>query len=565
MKILLDYKFYNAHFCDNKLIFMKNIGHILIYILFFTPAIAQKSKQLERPKLVVGLVIDQMRWDYLYRYYDRFGDDGFKRLLSEGFNCQNTQINYIPTATGPGHASIYSGSIPAIHGVAANGWVDRKTGKEWYCVEDPTVSSVGGSARGGMMSPRNMKTTTIGDELRLATNMRSKVFGVGIKDRGSILPAGHTANGAFWFDDSTGNFITSTYYMNELPVWLNQFNNNSYAKQLAGQAWETLYDISTYKSSIADDNMYEGLLKGESKPVFPHVIKCNEKVGYKALRYVPAGNTITFKLAEACIKGEQLGSDDFTDMLCITLSSTDYAGHNYAPDAVEMEDMYLRLDQEIAAFLKKLDKLVGQNKYTLFLTADHGVSRNANYLKNLKIPAGTETEYSAGKELNSFLIERHKVSGLVKALSSYQVYFDEEKIKESKLDRSQIKADVVSFLYEHEGVAKVIDLEDLNMQTIPEPIRKMIVNSYYPKRNGSLLILMEPSWYSGYGETGTTHGTWNPYDSHVPLLWYGWGVSKGESYRTIDLTDVATTVAALLHIQMPNGNIGHVIEEVIKK
>lgn len=543
---------------------MKYISWFVVFILLATPVFAQKSKPIARPKLVVGLVIDQMRWDYLYRYYDRYTDGGFKKLLNKGYSCENAMINYIPTATGPGHAAIYTGSVPAIHGIASNNWVEVKTGKQWYCVEDPSVTAVGGSEKSGTMSPRNLNTTTIGDELRMSTNMRSKVFGVGIKDRGSILPAGHTANGAFWFDDSTGNFITSSFYMKALPEWLMKFNNKRLADKYIKQSWLTLYDIDTYINSLTDDNEYEGKFPGERNPTFPHKLYDVENAGYKYLRYLPAGNTITFNLAEACIEGEQLGKDDNTDMLCITLSSTDYAGHNYGPDAIEMEDMFLRLDIEIAAFLKKLDDLVGEGNYTIFLTADHGVVRNSLYLNKLNIPSGNKIEHNSSNELSQHLVKQFKVAGLVKAISSYQVYYDEEKIKANELDREEIKVASTEYLLEHEGVATVIDLEELDDLTIPEPIRTMIINSHYPKRNGALLVLMRPGWYSGYGTTGTTHGSWAPYDSHVPLLWYGWGVNKGKTYKTVNITDIAATISALLHIQMPNGNVGNVIDGVIK-
>ncbi|MEZ5016530.1 MAG: alkaline phosphatase PafA [Flavipsychrobacter sp.] len=543
---------------------MKYLGWFVVFVLLVSPVFAQKTKQVERPKLVVGLVVDQMRWDYLYRYYDRYSDKGFKRLMNKGYACQNTIINYIPTATGPGHASVYTGSVPAIHGIASNSWIEVKTGKQWYCVEDPSVTSVGGSDKAGKMSPRNLNTTTVGDELRLSTNKRSKVFGVGIKDRGSILPAGHTANGAFWFDDSTGNFMTSSFYMEALPDWLNQFNNKRLADKYIKQPWQLLYDKATYTNSLPDDNAYEGTFLMEKSPIFPHKLYEGKQSNYKFLRYMPAGNTITLDLAEACIIGEQLGKDDNTDMLCITLSSTDYAGHNYAPDAMEMEDMFLRLDLDIATFLDKLDDLVGAGNYTIFLTADHGAVRNSMYLNSLKIPSGNKLEYNSSVELNHFLVEQFKVAGLVKAISSYQVYYNEEKIKANQLDRAKVKEATVAYLLEHEGVATIIDLEELDALTIPEPIRTMIVNSHYPKRNGALLVLLRPGWYSGYGKTGTTHGSWAPYDSHVPLLWYGWGINKGVSYKTVNITDIAATLSSLLHIQMPNGNVGQVIEGVIE-
>lgn len=544
---------------------MKRFAIVVMGILCAQIAVAQMGRGVERPKLVVGVVIDQMRWDYLYRYYDRYSNDGFKKLVNDGYACQNTMIDFIPSATGPGHTSIYTGSIPAIHGIVSNEWIDRATGKSWYCVEDANVTPVGGSSKAGKMSPRNMYTTTVTDELRLATNMKSKVFGVGIKDRGSILPAGHNPNGAFWFDDSTGHFITSSYYMQALPEWLNVFNGQNLADKYTNEVWEPLYDISTYQNSLVDNNPYEGNLPGEKQPVFPHKMNGSKTKGYKALRYLPGGNSITLDLAKACIKGEELGNDDNTDFLCVTLSTTDYAGHNYAPNAIEMEDMYLRLDKDMAGFIAYLDKTVGKGKYTLFITADHGAAHNANFLKELKIPAGTETEKTVEDALSKYLLSVYNVPRLIKAIGSYQVHLNEKAISNNNINKDSLKLRIKSWLLKQEGIANVVDIENLQAEVLPEPIQRMVVNSVFLKRNGSLLVIPAPGWYSGYGQTGTTHGSWNPYDTHIPLVWYGWGINQGVSYKRVNMTDIAATLSALLHIQMPNGCVGNVIEEVIAK
>lgn len=544
---------------------MKNV---ILCICLFTHVIvvkAQKADVVERPKLVVGIVIDQMRWDYLYKYYERYTQDGFKRLIKDGFSCQNTMINYLPSFTGPGHACVYTGSIPSIHGIAANDWIEQKSGKSVYCVEDNNVTSIGGSQRAGQMSPRNMYSTTITDELRVATKQKAKVFGIGIKDRGSILPAGHSANGAFWFDDSTGNFITSSYYMEELPDWMVKFNNRRWADTFMNSVWLPLYPLNSYVNSTPDDMVTEGKLKGEDAPVFPHKTPRVKGRGYYGIRYMPAGNTLTLKAAKACIKGEQLGQGSVADFLCLTLSTTDYAGHNYGPDAVEMEDMYLRLDMELASFLAYLDTKVGKDKYTIFLTADHGAAHNATYMNQLNIPAGSETQADATDKLNTYLKEQLGVDSLITALYNYQVYIDEKLIAQKGINRVKLKQYVSSWLYRQDGVAFVVDMEDMSKAIVPEPIRTMIVNGYNKERSGCIQIIMKPGWYSGHSKTGTTHGTWNPYDSHIPLLWYGWGVPRGETYRTINMTDIAPTLAAMLHIQMPNGCTGSVITELFEK
>lgn len=538
---------------------------ILLLICFFAQVsmLAQQVTGLQRPKLVVGIVIDQMRWDYLYRYHDRWGQDGFRRIMKEGHNCQNTMINYLPSFTGPGHAAVYTGSVPAIHGIAANDWIAG--GKEVYCAEDKSVKPVGGSIKAGQMSPVQMLSTTITDELKLATQHRAKVIGVGLKDRGSILPAGHAANAAYWFDDSTGNFITSSYYMSELPDWIKQFNDRRWADSFLHKTWHPLYPVATYVNSTADDMMTEGKLTGEMAPVFPHNTPQVKGRGYNGIRYMPWGNTLSFKAARACIRGEAMGQDDVTDFLCLTLSSPDYAGHNYGPDAVEMEDMYLRLDNDLASFLSYLDKHVGKGQYTLFITADHGAAHNADYLKMQRIPAGNDIHTEVTDEVNSYLKQKFGAASLVKALTNYQVYLDDKNIEANKLSRSDVKDAVAGWLKTQDGVAMVVDMEDFDDAIIPAPLKTMIVNGYHSTRSGCIQVILESGWYSGHAKTGTTHGSWNPHDTHIPLLWYGWGISKGEIWRTTYITDIAPTLAALLHIQMPNGNVGSVITETLKK
>ncbi len=539
--------------------------YLFIYIALFihvSSAFAQQKAEIKRPKLVVGIVVDQMRWDYLYRYYERFGDGGFRRMMNEGFNCQNTMINFLPTFTGPGHASIYTGTVPAIHGITANDWYEMDKVKKTYCVHDLSVTRMGGSFAYGHVSPGQMFTTTITDELKIATKERAKVFGIGIKDRGSVLPAGHMADGAYWFDDNTGTLMTSTYYRRTLPDWLHAFNELHLPDTfINNRTWDLLYDVSTYVNSTADDNEYEGTLRDEEHPVFPHNVKGKS---YNTLKYIPLGNTYTFRAAKACIKGEEIGQDEITDFLCVTLSSTDYAGHLWGPDAIELEDMYLRLDRSIASFLSYLDKNVGEGNYTVFLTADHGAANNSRYMHDLKYGVGNKPKAIAERELRRSLSDKFGTPMIIKPLANYQVYFDEQEISNQKVNREELKAYIRTWLLEQEGVAYVADMENLNEEVIPEPIKTMIINGYYKERCGVLQIIMKPGWYSGYGETGTTHGSWNPYDSHIPLLWYGWGINKGETYRTVHMTDIAPTIAALLHIQMPNGCIGNVITEVIE-
>jgi predicted AlkP superfamily pyrophosphatase or phosphodiesterase len=516
----------------------------------------------KRPKLVVGIVVDQMRWDYLYRYYNRYGEGGFKRLIKEGFNCQNTSVPYLPTFTAPGHSCIYTGSVPALHGIVGNDWIDIRTNRPWYCTEDVMVKSVGGG-KAGLMSPRNLLASTITDELRLATNFKSRTYGISIKDRGAILPAGHAANAAFWYDNETGNFITSSYYMQDLPDWLKKFNARNLNDSLMRKDWTTLYPISSYTQSTKDDNLYEEVTKGEIRPVFPHKTSLSVGQDKGLIRSTPYGNTLTLLMAEACIQGEKLGSNGFTDFLAVSFSSTDYVGHQYAPNSIEVEDTYLRFDKELESFLNYLDEKIGDGNYTVFLTADHGGAHNTVFLQDQKIPADAVKAGDMTRDLNWFLKRKYNDSLLVSSVLNYQVFLNEQEIMSQKLNRNDVRADIMQWLRTQTGITNVVDLEHPESNPLPEPVKSMVINGYYSNRCGSIQIIPDPGWYNG-GSTGTTHGSWNPYDSHIPLLWYGWGIKHGETFRATEMTDIAATLASLLHIQAPNACVGKVIEEVRK-
>lgn len=546
----------------------------LVFLLCFTLTISasaqKKTKKnaslLSRPKLVVGLTVDQMRWDFLYRYYDRYQNNGFKRMLNEGFTCENTDIDYLPTVTASGHSTIYTGSVPALHGIAGNDFIMQATGKNMYCTEDNLVESVGTTAATGKMSPRNLLASTVTDELRLATNFRSKVIGIALKDRGSILPAGHSANAAYWFDDVSGNWVTSTWYMKELPAWVQQFNAQKLPQQYLQQDWNTLYPITTYLQSSADNTRYEGAFQGSKGPVFP--IKTSELYktqGVGLIRSTPSGNTFTLDLAKAAIENEQLGQRDVTDFLAISLSAPDYIGHRFGPNAIEIEDMYLRLDQELAGFFSTLDKTLGKGNYTVFLTADHGASHNPNFLIDNKMPGGFWLASAQLKDLNTTLEAKYKVKNIVLTLNNYQVNLNNPVIAANKLDELAIRKDCVLFMEKQEGVAYAIDVRDVQRTSVPDELRDRMLKGNHPERSGVIQLFMKPGWYSGSpNATGTSHGTWSPVDTHIPLVWMGWGINQGRLNRPVNMSDIAPTLAALLRIQAPTGSIGKPIPEVIK-
>lgn len=513
---------------------------------------------VQRPKLVVGIVIDQMRWDYLYRYQKRYTDGGFKRLLNEGFSCENTVIPYVPSVTAIGHTCIYTGSVPSIHGIAGNNLV--KNGEKVYCTDDDTVKPVGSNSEAGLMSPRNLWVTTIGDEMKIASNGRAKVVGVALKDRASILPAGHNPDGAFWFDDKSGNFITSTYYMNQLPKWVEAFNGKKLPEHYLSEKWNTLYPKDTYTESTSDENEYENGIKKGVKATLPlNLPELYKKYGYNIIRNTPFGNSLTFDMAKAAIDGEQLGADDETDLLAVSCSSTDYIGHQVGTHAVETEDTYLRLDKAIADFLSYLDTKVGKGNYLVFLSADHGAMNNVRFLQDRRIPAGNWDDGVAAKKLNEVIAKEFpNTVDLVKTVMNYQVFFNREVIKNQHLDFAKIKQTVVDFLKEDSCVLYACDMEKTMTESIPEEVKYRIVNGYNRERSGDVQIVLKPNFYT-HGMKGTDHGAWNLYDTHIPLVFMGWGIKHGATTKRTFMTDIAPTIGALIHVQAPNGCVGQPI------
>lgn len=522
---------------------------------------AAVSTSLERPKLVVGIVVDQMRWDYLYRFYDKYEAGGFKRLLGEGFACQNTMINYIPSVTAIGHATIFTGSVPSIHGIADNDWFDVRTGKSVYCTDDSSVQSVGTINGSGKMSPHNLLVTTITDELRLATNFRSKVIGVSLKDRASIIPAGHNPTGAFWFDDVSGQFITSTWYMTELPAWVKAFNEAKPIDKLLANGWNTLLPIGEYTESTADDVPWEGVLKGAAKPVFPYDVKKAYEMEHGSLRQMPFGNTLTLQFARAAVDGCKLGQENSCDFLTINCASTDYSGHLVGTNAIEIEDVYLHLDRDLASFFHFLDQRVGKGNYLVFLTADHGAAHAEGYMEANRMPTGflsRDLEASIGKMLQ----KKFGNGKLVSDVTNFQVYLNQARIDSLGLDYDKVKAATVDFLMKQDGIQYAVDQDKIASAPVPAPLKEMMINGYNWQRSGSVVMIPNPGWLPSYTRKGTTHSVWNPYDTHIPLIFMGWNIKPGYTSEVTYMTDISATVAALLHIQMPSGCIGRPIVAV---
>jgi predicted AlkP superfamily pyrophosphatase or phosphodiesterase len=535
---------------------------VLYFLLLCFSLNINAQVKSDRPKLVVGIMVDQMRWDYLYKYANRYGADGFKRMLREGFTCENTYIPYAQTVTACGHASVYTGSVPAINGIMGNDWWDRQQGRMVYCVEDESVKVLGGGPKAEPMSPRNMSVTSMCDELRMATNFKAKVIGIAIKDRGGILPAGHTANAAYWYDGSNGNWVSSTHYMSALPGWVNSFNSRKVPDSLLKKSWNTLYPIETYTMSDPDDKAYEGKFSNEDKPVFPH--KVNEFAGknYGEIANTPHGNTLTLEFAKQAVLAEGLGSDDVTDFLAVSLSSPDYIGHKFGPNSIEVEDTYLRLDKEFAAFFKFLDEKFGKN-YTVFLTADHGVANSPAYSRVNKLPGGATNPATSTAVKNT--IGRYGLRNFVENFSNYQVYLNRHSIDSAKLNFQEIKNYFIDQLNKEEWIHYAFDNEHIADAHLPTEAKERFINGLHPKLAGDIQVIMKSGFYPWNNEgTGATHGAWYAYDSHIPFVLMGWGIRPGVLHRNVHMSDIAPTICSLLRIQMPSGNVGNAVGEAIR-
>lgn len=520
--------------------------------------------QSNTPRLVVGIVVDQMRYDYLTRFYNTYGDGGFKRMMNEGFNGKNHHFNFIPTYTGPGHAAVFTGTTPKYNGIISNNWYDKETKTTVYCAGDDSVASVGTTDDAGQMSPHRMLTTSFADENRLFTQMRGKTIGIAIKDRGAILPAGHSANAAYWFHGKDeGNWITSTFYRDNLPKWVTDFNNSDAAESYL-KVWDTYYDIDTYVESGPDDNDFERGFTGKEKATFPYDLAKlkDDNRGFELLKATAYGNDLTTDFAIAAIKGEGLGKDDITDVLTLSYSSTDYVGHNFGVNSKEIQDTYIRLDKDLERFFKFLDAEVGAGEYTVFLTSDHGAIDVPSYLKSVKIPAGYLDNDQLKKQFQAFLTETYGTTDVVENISNDQVFLNKSKLKELNLNIQDVQQAIVNEQISYKNIAKVYTGTAMSSANFTIGIEALLQNGYNQKRSGDVIIVNDIA-YITYSKTGSTHGSGLNYDTHVPLLFFGKGIKKGETFQKTVIPDIAPTISALLGISFPNGSTGDVLEFVL--
>ena len=548
---------------------MNKLQRMKISLLFgvFLMASIGYSQQIKSPKLVVGIVVDQMCYEYLYRYYDKFCEGGFRKLMADGTNCRNTQYNYIPTYTGPGHASIYTGTTPNNHGIVANDWFDMTTKKSVNCVEDSAVTPTGTVSSYGYFSPRNLKANTITDQLKL-TYPDAKVVSMSIKNRGAILPGGHLSDGSYWYDFTSGKFITSSFFKKQLPQWVSDFNEEKLPEAYLKKEWNTIMDISLYAESGPDDSPYEHLLPGKTSPTFPYDLKEMTKgvPNYDLFTYTPFANTFLTDFALRSIENEGLGIDNQTDMLCISYSTPDMAGHAFGPYSVELQDIYLRLDLEIQKLIGELEKQLGKGEFTLFLTADHAVVPVPQYLMDKKLPGGYFFKRENIAHLSSLATSKFGKDYILSE-DNMNIYLDVDQIIADDVSYDDIVSFITKEVQSWENVKRAFTGAQLYNSSIDDEWMDMVRKGYHHSESGDVIFMLEPGFLpkstdSESARKGTSHGSAFNYDTHVPLLWYGKGIPAQEILRKVNVTDIAATLAHLLYLQMPNSATGEPILEI---
>ncbi len=569
---------FNLQFASISLV-MKKMLYSFAVCLMVNMAVAQTTKThnqtsapnqvADKPKLVIGIVVDQMRYDYLYRYKSKFGNGGFNRLLNGGFNVHQCHYNYVPTETAPGHASIYTGTTPSTHGIISNEWYDRKLNISHSSVEDSLYKTVGANV-GGARSPKRLKTTTVTDELKLFSNFRSRIYGIALKDRAAILPAGHTANGAFWFDGATSGFVSSTYYYanGKLPEWAVKFNRDSLATKFLNEGWKLSDAHDHYTESTPDSSpRYETPMGADSDYIFDYDFSLEKNASIIAK--TQWGNRLTKEFAIALLEGEKLGRGNETDFLCISFSSTDIIGHQFGINSVELEECYKKLDGDLTNFFNYIDITYGLNNVLIFLSADHGAANNPVFLNDNKLPGEIIVETNETNDLKEgvkkLLNDASAKEPLLLDLSGHQFYFNQSAIKNRNINADSLSEAVAAYLNTLPQVFIALPRKKLLQENYIDGTRRMMQNGFYYKESGDVMFCLNPATFQWFAKTGTTHGSPHDYDTHVPLLFYGWGIKKGETFEKVNITDIAPTVSSLLKISNPSGCNGKPIKDVFIK
>lgn len=552
--------------------FNLTVPSLFLSILLFSNNIgySQNSSKIppEKPKLIIGIVVEQMRYDYLGRFWNQFGEGGFRRLVSEGNNCKNANYNHFFTQTGVNFTTIVTGTTPSYHGIVSDEWFIPLKNKVINCVEDENEKTVGGSFEAGRISPKNILTTTIGDEIRLSNFMQSKVISISLDGKPAVLAGGHNPNAAYWLDAESGKFVSGSYYMNDLPAWVNEFNNKKFADMYMARTWEPKLPLNEYKQCLTDDNPYETGIYG--KKTFPYPLyelggkKNLDKFDYKILKTTPFGNKLTTDFAINAIVNEALGKDDNPDLLMVSFSATEYIGQNFGTSSIEVMDAFLKLDEDIAHFLSFLDAEIGKHNTLIFFTSDHGAAANAEYLASTKIPVGYFSQTSSVSLLKSYLNAIYGKGDWVKHYHAQQVYLNRDLIEESKLNLNDVQNKAAQFLLQFTGVSNTVTATTLQNSYFSDGVFAKMQKGYNQKRSGDVIINLDPGWAEKNGSSATHNSSYS-YDTHVPLIWYGWKIKRGNVFEKVDMTAVAPTISYFLEIASPNASTGQPIDGVVNQ
>lgn len=514
--------------------------------------------QAETPKLVVSIVVDQLRYDYLERFEEHFADGGFRLFTRQGAFLTRAFYDYCPTYTAPGHATILSGAPPAQHGIIANDWFNKRTRRMMYCVEDASVEGVGTKGAGGKRSPRNFIGANLADQMRL--HYRSKVVGISMKDRGAILPAGKKPNGAYWMDTKTGHFVTSTFYTAKLPKWVVGFNAEDRAGSYLGRTWDRLLPESAY--TWGDRTEGEGILSGEKEPVFPHIIAKSRS----AITRTPFANELVIEFAKATLEAEKLGRGPQPDLLCISFSANDYAGHTFGPHSQEVQDITLRLDRQLEDFFQYLDRTIGLGNVLINLTADHGVAPNPEFATVQGMEGGRLNEGTLMVELMSALSDEFGAQKffLNPTLKGGHLFFNHRVLRDAKIQMVEFNRFIREWAFDTGKFQHVYTRDQLLDGRAPGHFGKLVFNGYNGERSADMILVSKPFLIPSKYPTGTTHGSPYAYDTHVPVMFFGPGIKPGRYADEFNITDIAPTLASILRVEVPPGSIGRAFTPMLR-
>ncbi len=539
----------------------------LLFLLSSFWASGQRSIPSERPQLIVQIVVSQMRYDYLQRYSDKFSEGGFKQLMTEGAFCRNARFNYLLTQSMPGLATIATGTYPSIHGIVSDRWYAPLSGSEVHAIADDRVRTVGGSYMNGKYSPRNIITSTIGDEIRMI-NPKSKVIGISLEPSSAIITSGHNANGAFWLDTERGIWISNSHYMNALPSWVDTLNAKGFGEIYLSRDWNLMNPLTSYieadTTAIKEPQALKRITDKLARLVKGVVLQFKRPIrDYSPLLETPFGITYTKDLAIAAIVGEELGKNSNTDFLSVTFSPTRKIGNKYGPHSIEMEDTFLRLDRELEHFIAFLNSEVGRHNYLLILTSDQGVSASPEHLEKSKIPGGYFEPQKAIMLLSSYLNVVYGTGTWILGYQEKQIYLNRRLIEDSNLSLRDFQDRVAMFMLQLTGVANAATAYNLQSSNFTSGIFEKFQNSYNQRRSGDVIINLEPGWVEKNGSITSANSPYS-YDSHVPLIWYGWKMKRRQVLEPVNMSDIAPTISTLIGINWPSGATGKPIKEIIE-